>query len=799
MAGRTTRLGARIALAFTAMAVVLSGAPVANAAPPSPKIMVSDVSVIEGDAGTGSATFRISYGGKGTALTVRYLTANATATAGADYTATSGTAALPSGGCKCMDVTVPVIGDTVDEADETFLIDLSNPSAGTLQDPRGIGTIVDDDAAPSLSVDDASAGEADGTLGLDVTLSAASGSTVTVAYATSDDTATAPADYAATSGTLTYAPGQTSKQVAVPLVDDAFDEADEDLTLTLSGPTNATITVGTASGTIVDDDQPSAISVDDVEVEEGDGGSVAASFTVALTNPSGSAVTVDYATADGTAVAGEDYAAAGGTVTFAAGDTSETVEVDVAGDLLDEDDETFTLQLSDESGAALDDAEGVATIQDDDPDPVVSIGDAIAIEDSTLSFPVTLDAASGRTVTVDYATSDGTATDPDDYAGSSGTVTFAPGDTAETIDVALVDDAIDEAVETMSVTLSGPSNAAVGDGSAVGTVVDDETAQLLIDDVTVAEGDAGSTMATFTVTLSTESASTVSVDYATADATATAGADYAAASGTLTFSPGDTSETVEVDVLGDALDEASETYAVGLTDPSNAPVADASGVGTITDDDPLPGLSVDDATGAEGGTATFTVSLDAPSGRTVTVGYATADGSATAGADYTSASGTLTFAPGDTSETVAVALGQDAADEPDETFALALSGATNATIAGAANGTGTVVDDDKATSTLTVKLRKRSATVTAKGVLEPATGTSKVTLLLQKKVGAKWKKVARKVVTVKGLGDRDGDGRADAAYTAKFSKLKGARYQLVARFAGSADAKPVTRKARIRV
>jgi hypothetical protein len=798
MAGRTTRIGARIALAFTAMAVVLSGTPVANAAP-TQRIMVDDVSVTEGDAGTVSATFTISYGGPGKALTVQYATANATATAGADYTATSGTASLPKNGCKCAYVTVPVIGDTADEANETYQVNLSNPSAGTLQDPQGIGTIVDDDAAPSVSVADASAGEADGTLAFDVTLSAASGSTVTVAYATSDDTATAPADYAATSGTLTFAPGQTSKQVAVPLVDDAFDEADEDLTLTLSGPTNGTIAVGAASGTIVDDDQPPGMSVDDVEVDEGDGGAVVASFTVGLTSPSASAVTVDYATADGTAVAGDDYSAASGTVTFAAGDTSETVDVDVAGDLLDEDDEIFTLQLSNESGAALDDAEGVATIRDDDPDPVVSVGDAIAIEDSTLSFPVTLDAASGRTVTVDYATTDGTATDPDDYVGSSGTVTFVAGDTAETIDVALVDDAIDETVETMSVTLSGPSNAAIGDGSAVGTLVDDETAQLLIDDVTVAEGDAGSTVATFTVTMSTESASTVSVDYATADATATAGADYAAVSGTLTLAPGDRSETVEVDVLGDVLDEPAETYAVMLSGPSNALIADGSGVGTITDDDPLPALSVDDATGAEGGTATFTVTLDAPSGRTVTVGYATADGTATAGADYTAASGTLTFAPGDTSETVVVALGQDAVDEPDETFALGLSGATNATIAGAGIGTGTVVDDDKATSTLTAKLRKRSATVTATGVLEPATATSKVSLLLQKKVGARWKKVARKVVTVKGLGDRDGDGRADAAYTAKFSKLKGARYQVVARFAGSADAKPVTRKARIRV
>ena len=222
---------------------------------------------------------------------------------------------------------------------------------------------------------------------------------------------------------------------------------------------------------------------------------------------------------------------------------------------------------------------------------------------------------------------------------------------------------------------------------------------LSINDVTVTEGNAGTTSAVFTVTLSTATSQTVTVNYATANGTATEGSDYTAASGTLTFAPGVTSQTLTVAVLGDTRNEANETFFVNLSTPSNATIADGQGQGTILNDDAaLPGLSINNVTVTEGNTGTtsavFTVTLSAASSQTVTVNYATADSKATAGSDYTATAGTLTFAPGVTSQTITVSVLGDTVKEPTETFYVNLSNATNATIV-SGRGRGTILDDDK--------------------------------------------------------------------------------------------------------
>ena len=181
-------------------------------------------------------------------------------------------------------------------------------------------------------------------------------------------------------------------------------------------------------------------------------------------------------------------------------------------------------------------------------------------------------------------------------------------------------DVLDEANETFDLRLSEPMNANLGDAEGIGTITDDDaTPTLSVDDVTVAEGNAGTAAATFTVSLSAVSGRDVSVAYATANDSAGAPADYASAGGTLDFAAGDTSETVTVLVNGDLLDEVDEGFLLNLTGPTNATLADGQGVGTITDDDATPTLSIDDVTKLEGDTgsanATFTVSLSAPSGQ----------------------------------------------------------------------------------------------------------------------------------------------------------------------------------------
>ncbi|HEY6169837.1 MAG TPA: Calx-beta domain-containing protein, partial [Verrucomicrobiae bacterium] len=218
-----------------------------------------------------------------------------------------------------------------------------------------------------------------------------------------------------------------------------------------------------------------------------------------------------------------------------------------------------------------------------------------------------------------------------------------------------------------------------------------------ITDVSVTEGNAGVTNAVFTVSLSSTSAASVSVSFAASNGTATAGADYAVTNGVLIFTPGQTNQTIVVGVLGDLLDETNETLFVNLSAPTNATFAKAQGTGTITDDDPAPSLSINNVSVTEGNvgatSAVFTVSLSAISGRTVTVQFATTNGSAVAPADYLSTNGLLMFAAGQTNRQIVVTVGGDIAIESNETFQVVLSSPTNATLA-FAQGTNTIVNDD---------------------------------------------------------------------------------------------------------
>jgi hypothetical protein len=223
-------------------------------------------------------------------------------------------------------------------------------------------------------------------------------------------------------------------------------------------------------------------------------------------------------------------------------------------------------------------------------------------------------------------------------------------------------------------------------------------ASVTISDASASEINGDGAVATFTVTRSAGLLTgSVDIGFATADGSAHAPGDYAAVSGTLFFGSlplgGTQQQSISVPVKGDALDEPAETFRLVLS--GSGEIADGEGVATITDDDPPPVVGVGDAAAApEGATATFTIALSAPSGRTVTVPYATADGSAVAGQDYAERSGTATIAAGATSTTVAVPLLDDAEDEAEETFALTIATPVNAT-RGTATATATILDTDE--------------------------------------------------------------------------------------------------------
>ncbi len=684
-----------------------------------PTLSIADATVTEGDTGTVDATFAVSLSAPSQqTVTVDFATADGTAVAGSDYTTAVGTLTFTPGELT-KTITVKVTGDIFNEQNETFFVNLSNPINAKLARAQGTGTIIDNDAVPSISINNASVTEPDtgGTTSaiFTVSLSAPSGKTVMVNFATSDGTAKAGSDYVASAGTATLAPGETSRTITVIVNGDNLNEANEQFFVTLTNPGNAVIATGMGTGTIIDNDAVPSISIDDVRVIEGNSGTTtSAMFRVSLSAPSGQNVTVDFATSDGTAKAGSDYVANTGALTFAPGETSRTITVTVNADNLNEPDEDFFVTLGNPTNATIARGRGTGTIVNDDALPMLAIDDVRVIEGNSgpttsAMFMVRLSAPSGQIVTADYVTSDGTARAGSDYVAATGALTFAPGETSRTITVTVNGDLLNEADETFVVTLTNPINAMLADAQGIGTIInDDDLPTISIGDANVMEGNTGPTSAVFMVTLSPASGQTVSVNFATSDGTAKAGGpaagdnDYVATAGTLVFVPGETSQTITVTVNGDDFNEMNEKFTVTLAGATNATLGRTMGTGTIMNDDALPSLSIDDVRVIEGNSGTttsamFRVSLSAPSGQIVSVDFATADGTgtagATAGSDYVANAGTLSFPPGVTGQSITVIVNSDDVNEADEKFFVTLSNPINATIA-KGQGTGTIVNDD---------------------------------------------------------------------------------------------------------
>ena len=657
----------------------------------APGLSIADASATEGSAVSFTVTLTAA---SDNTIMVTYATSVGTAGSG-DFTAMSGTLTF-SAGDTAKTFTVSTTGDSTAEEDETFTVTLSGASMATIPAGGGTatGTINDDDDDPTLSIADASGTEGSAVT-FTVTLSAASGKIVTVSYAASRQTGDSAesGDFTAASGALTFAAGDTAKTFTVNTTDDSNDEDDDTFTVTLSGESNATIspTGSTATGTITDNDSAPGLSIADASATEGS----AVSFTVTLTAASDNTIMVTYATSGDTAGSG-DFTAASGTLTFSAGDTAQTFTVSTTGDTTDEDNETFTVTLSSPEDATIQDGTATGTIRDDDLPPTVSIGDASAEEGSAVSFTAELSAASGKTVTVSYATSlaGGDTAEAADFPAASGALTFTRGQTTQTVTVSTTEDTTDEDDETFTVTLSSASNAGIQDGTATGTIRDDDLPPTVsIGDASAEEGSAVS----FTAELSAASGKTVTVSYATSLAggdTAEA-ADFPAASGALTFTRGQTTQTVTVSTTEDTTDEDDETFTVTLSSASNAGIQDGTATGTIRDDDLPPTVSIGDASAEEGSAVSFTAELSAASGKTVTVSYATslAGGDTAEAADFPAASGALTFTRGQTTQTVTVSTTEDTTDEDDETFTVTLSSASNAGIQDG-TATGTIRDDD---------------------------------------------------------------------------------------------------------
>lgn len=560
-----------------------------------PLMSISDVSVSEGNSGTSIATFMVSLSANACEnTTVTFSTADGSGTVGnGDYESATGLTLTIPQGSTVGNISIPIFGDTVREPNETFFVNLSNPVNTSIADSQAIGTIQNDDVTPAVYVDDVSIAEGNSgtkTVTFTISLSAATTTSVTVSYATANGSAIAPSDYASKTGTVTIATGATSNTVTVTVKGDVIDEPNENFLVNLSNPVNATLGDSQGICTILNDDVTPAVSINDVSIVEGNSGTKTATFTVSLSIASNATTTVSYATADGSGIAPSDYTSKTGSVTIAAGATSNTVTVTVKSDGVGEADESFFVNLSNPVNATIADSQGIGTIVNDDVTPAISIDDVNIVEGNsgtkTVTFTVSLSVVSNAPTTVSYSTADDSASASSDYTTKTGTVTIAAGSTSNTVTVNTKGDGVEEPNETFFVNLSGPINATIADPQGVCTILnDDVTPAVSINDVTVVEGNSGTKMVTFTISLSVASNATTTVDYATSDGSAVAASDYTTKVGTVTIAAGAISNTFTVAVKGDTVPESTESFLVNLSNPINATIVDGQSVCTITDND----------------------------------------------------------------------------------------------------------------------------------------------------------------------------------------------------------------------
>ena len=656
---------------------------------------------------------------------VDYATQDATAKAGVNYTHTSGTVTFaPREQVKTVDVDIL---DDGEGGSTYFMLVLSNPKgAGLRANHPGTGRILD--TLQSFRTWDASAREGNTTISFVVEFNHREpGDTAdyTVDYRTEDITATAGADYVSTSGTLTFTPADGDLVVPVTIKDDDIQDNGETFRLVLSNPSSRVTlhrTAATAIGTILNHDSegltatfPASAYASKSHKGPTDRPQVVVAFNSSVASIS---TTTPSAIVDGASIISVQALTEDGL------QNAQIFILEPDGN----DDITFTLVanvacasggICSGTGTPITQVPSAHTIPAKQTAMAsqLSIADATASEedDSTIDFVVTLNPASDESVTVDYATANGSASDGDDYTAKSGSLTFNAGDTTKTIQVSIINDTVVDNNETLTITLSNASGAEISDGQATGTITDGdtETSPLTAAFQDLPSSHDGSATFTFQVRFSED----VGISYVNMrdDAFTVTDGDVQTAKRVdgrhdlweITVEPDDNSDVVITLPANRSCTTAGaictrEDTPRQLTNSPSATVpgpSDQSSSDTTDDTSEEPTatsqLSVTDATASEEDDATidFVVTLNPAGEANITVDYATSNGTASAGSDYTATSGTLTFTAGETSKTVTVAIIDDSTEESDETLTLTLSNASGAEISDG-QATGTITDSE---------------------------------------------------------------------------------------------------------
>ena len=608
---------------LAALVLVLTTLPISVLVPPGQPggavpahaagtLSINDVTLDEGDSGSVTFEFMVTLSEPAPADGVRFniATANGTAVAGPDFVANILTGqTIPQGGTEYT-FRVEVRGDSMNEPDETFVVNVTNIAGATAARAQGIGTIRNDDNR-FLSISDVV--QPEGQSGLTpfiftVSLSQPAPATgVSFNIATQPGTAGANSDYVGKALLNQVIPaGGTSYSFTVDVKGDTVTEANEMFLVNVSNVIGATARDFQGMGSIMNDDDR-VLRIADASRIEGDTGHGALTFSVTLSEPAPpEGVRFDIATSDGTAKSGSDYFYRALTRQWIGpASTYYSFSVSIMGDRHDEPDETFTVTLSNAVGAVIGDATATGTIVDDDGSgggggggaaPVLSIAGASQLEGNggttPFNFNVSLSApALAGGVSFSIATIAGSATAGADFTSRSlSSQTIPAGATSYSFAVDVLGDAAVESDETFQVAVSNIIGADAGATTATGVIKNDDAVPdvltLSVGDAQVLEGDTGASSLTFTVTLSAPApAGGVQFAIATADGTATSGSDYTAKSVTgLSIPVGGATHSFTVQVFGDTTPEMDETLTVKLSDVVGATVGSA-GTGTIKNDD----------------------------------------------------------------------------------------------------------------------------------------------------------------------------------------------------------------------
>lgn len=457
-----------------------------------PTISVGDCSIKENDPDHTGMVFHVSLSGEsGKVINVTYNFTDETATKDDDYTDATGGSLTFNPGDKEKEIRINVKDDEILEPDETFKLNLTanNTKNTTCQ---GTGKIENDDS-PELSISGLSLTE-DKNITFKVSLSKPCSDGVSVKYRTADGTAIAGSDYTQNAGTIDFAANDTTdKTITIVVNNDSIYEGNEEFYVELYGVTNPLVKIAEAkgTGTIVDNESVPSISVTGTTVNESDSGAEAV-FSVTMLPASSKDVTVYYSTSDGTAhVAEKDYEGASlKELKIPAEQTSGEIKIKVSDDELDENDESFNINLSNPSGATIGTGAAVCTIKDNDDPPKISIVDSSATEsavpgDQEMVFDVTLSEKSGKTITVNYDFADGdvgqSATKDSDYDATLGSLTFDPGDTKKQIKVKIKDDSENEKEECFYINLHFSEDDVTGlKAQGKGTITDDDSPSIKV-------------------------------------------------------------------------------------------------------------------------------------------------------------------------------------------------------------------------------------------------------------------------------------------------------------------------------